>query len=142
MCSIAFGKVKRGNLAGFGGMKVHEAVALRIFQRMRCAMASQVGRGRTGDHRKAAQGAGPSQLAIAWVLAQVQAQGLDMVPLVGSRTLPQLEESIGTLKVNLSADDMQKLNAALLAAAVAGTRYDAYQMGHLDSEKQQVQAGK
>ena len=81
-------------------------------------------------------GATASQVAIAWVLAQGEAQGLNIVPIVGSRTLAQLEKSMGALALKLSADDLQKLAAALPDGAVAGTRYDAYQMGHLDSEKQ------
>ncbi|MDB5930587.1 MAG: aldo/keto reductase [Polaromonas sp.] len=80
-------------------------------------------------------GATASQVAIAWVLAQGKSRGLDMVPLVGSRSLKQLNESLGALKLALSAEDLQRIEAALPADAVAGTRYDAYQMGHLDSEK-------
>jgi aryl-alcohol dehydrogenase-like predicted oxidoreductase len=49
--------------------------------------------------------------------------------------LKQLDESLGALKLVLSAADLQRIQAALPAEAVAGTRYDAYQMGHLDSEK-------
>ena len=80
-------------------------------------------------------GATASQVAIAWVLAQGEAQGLNIVPIVGSRTLAQLGESLGALRVALGADDLQKLAAALPYGAAAGTRYDAFQMGHLDSEK-------
>ncbi|OYY51581.1 MAG: aldo/keto reductase [Polaromonas sp. 39-63-203] len=75
-----------------------------------------------------------SQVAIAWVLAQGRSRGVDMVALVGSRTRSQLDESLGALQVALGADDLQRIEAALPAEAVAGTRYDAYQMGHLDSE--------
>ena len=91
-------------------------------------------------HNWRGMGTIPSQVAIAWVLARGKAQGLDMVPLVGSRTLPQLKESLDALKLNLSADDLQSLNAALPAEALAGTRYDAYQMAHLDSENHEARA--
>jgi aryl-alcohol dehydrogenase-like predicted oxidoreductase len=47
-----------------------------------------------------------------------------MVALVGSRTLKQLDESLGALKLKLSAEDLQRIEAALPADAVAGTRYD------------------
>jgi aryl-alcohol dehydrogenase-like predicted oxidoreductase len=80
-------------------------------------------------------GASASQVAIAWVMAQGRSFGIDMLPLVGSRTLKQLDESLGALSLTLSAEDLQRIAAALPAGAVAGTRYDAYQMGHLDSEK-------
>jgi aryl-alcohol dehydrogenase-like predicted oxidoreductase len=76
-----------------------------------------------------------SQVAIAWVLAQGRSLGLDMVALVGSRTLKQLDESLSALKLTLSSEDLKRIQAAVPANEVAGTRYDAFQMGHLDSEK-------
>jgi aryl-alcohol dehydrogenase-like predicted oxidoreductase len=75
-----------------------------------------------------------SQVAIAWVMARGRSLGLDMVPLVGSRTLRQLRESLGALALSLATEDLGRIEAAVPANAVAGTRYDAYQMGHLDSE--------
>ena len=75
-----------------------------------------------------------SQVAIAWVMARGHSLGLDMVPLVGSRTLKQLGESLGALKLSLAPVDLRRIEAAVPASAVAGARYDAYQMGHLDSE--------
>ncbi|CAN5153439.1 aldo/keto reductase [soil metagenome] len=83
----------------------------------------------------ASLGATASQVAIAWVAAQGRAFGVDMVPLVGSRTLKQLDESLGALALTLGAEDLRRIGAALPADAVAGTRYDAFQMTHLDSEK-------
>lgn len=74
------------------------------------------------------------QVAIAWVMAQGRSLGLDMVPLVGSRTCMQLGESLGALQLSLGAEDLRRIEAAVPAGEVAGTRYDAYQMGHLDSE--------
>ncbi len=47
----------------------------------------------------------------------------------------QVIDKSDQLVVELSAEDLQRIQAALPADAVAGTRYDAYQMGHLDSEK-------
>ncbi|MCC7382981.1 MAG: aldo/keto reductase [Deltaproteobacteria bacterium] len=72
-----------------------------------------------------------SQLAIAWVLAK----GRDLVPVIGARTRAQLAESIGAMDLALSADELARLEAAIPASAVAGTRYDAFQMSVLDSEK-------
>ena len=80
-------------------------------------------------------GATASQVAIAWVLARGKALGVDMVALVGSRTLKQLDESLSALKLTLGSDDLRRIEAALPADAVAGTRYAAAQMDHLDSEK-------
>jgi aryl-alcohol dehydrogenase-like predicted oxidoreductase len=76
-----------------------------------------------------------SQVAIAWVMARGRSMGLNLVPILGARTLKQLSESLGAHALSLSSQDMARIEAALPADAVAGTRYDAYQMGHLDSEK-------
>jgi aryl-alcohol dehydrogenase-like predicted oxidoreductase len=72
-----------------------------------------------------------SQLAIAWVLAK----GTSIVPLIGARTRTQLAESLGALKVKLTPADIARVEAAMPAAAVAGTRYDEHQMRILDSER-------
>ena len=76
-----------------------------------------------------------SQVAIAWVLARARSEGLDLVALVGSRTVKQIEEALGALRLALTSADLQRIEAALPADAVAGTRYDARQMAHLDSER-------
>lgn len=76
-----------------------------------------------------------SQVAIAWVMARARSLGLGMVPILGARTLKQLAESLGAHALSLSSQDMARIEAALPADAVVGTRYDAYQMAHLDSEK-------
>jgi aryl-alcohol dehydrogenase-like predicted oxidoreductase len=77
------------------------------------------------------KGVTATQLAIAWVLAK----GKTIVPLVGARKRPQLEESLGALRVALSAEDLARLEAAIPPSAVAGTRYGEEQMKHLDSER-------
>jgi aryl-alcohol dehydrogenase-like predicted oxidoreductase len=77
------------------------------------------------------KGITPVQLAIAWVMAK----GSFIVPVVGARTRAQLTESLGALTVELSADELAALEAAVPVGAVAGTRYDAAQMRVLDSEK-------
>jgi aryl-alcohol dehydrogenase-like predicted oxidoreductase len=78
------------------------------------------------------KGLRPSQLAIAWVLAR---GGDNVVPLIGARTRKQLAESLGALEVTLSEEDLARLEVAVPAEAVAGTRYDAHQMKALDSER-------
>jgi aryl-alcohol dehydrogenase-like predicted oxidoreductase len=79
----------------------------------------------------AGKGITPVQLAIAWVMAK----GSFIVPVVGARTRAQLTESLGALTVEISADELAALEAAVPAGAVAGSRYDAAQMRVLDSEK-------
>jgi aryl-alcohol dehydrogenase-like predicted oxidoreductase len=77
------------------------------------------------------QGATVAQIAIAWVLAS----GHDIVPLVGARTRERLAESLGALRVELSAGDLAAIDAAVPPDAVAGERYDDQQMAILDSER-------
>jgi aryl-alcohol dehydrogenase-like predicted oxidoreductase len=72
-----------------------------------------------------------SQLAIAWVLAK----GASIVPVIGARTRAQLAESLGAMNVTLTPADVARIETALPAAAVAGTRYDEHQMRILDSER-------
>ncbi|HEX3532273.1 MAG TPA: aldo/keto reductase [Thermoanaerobaculia bacterium] len=79
----------------------------------------------------AEKGISPSQLAIAWVLAKDRR----IVPVVGSRTRAQLTESLGALRVELSPAEMARIEEAVPAATVAGTRYDEHQMRMLDSER-------
>ena len=71
-----------------------------------------------------------AQLAVAWVLSR----GADIVPLVGARTRERLAESLGALDVELSADDLARIEAAVPPGAAAGDRYQPAQMAHLDSE--------
>ena len=77
------------------------------------------------------RGATVAQAAIAWVLSR----GEDIVPLVGARRRDRLDEALGALDLQLSADDLTAIEAAVPASAVAGTRYDAGQMAFLDSER-------
>ncbi len=60
----------------------------------------------------------PAQLAIAWVLAQ----GDDLVPIPGTKRRSYLEENAAAVDVELTADDLERINAELPEAA--GDRYD------------------
>jgi len=71
----------------------------------------------------------PSQLAIAWVLAKSP----NIIPVIGPRTREQLRDSLGALDVELTPDDVSRIESAVPEAA--GTRYDARQMANLDSER-------
>jgi aryl-alcohol dehydrogenase-like predicted oxidoreductase len=79
----------------------------------------------------AEKGASASQLAIAWVLTK----GPTFVPLIGARTRAQLTESLGALQVTLTPAEVTRIEEAIPAAAVAGSRYDEHQMRILDSER-------
>lgn len=72
-----------------------------------------------------------AQIAIAWVMSR----GSDIVPLVGARRRDRLTESLGAINVQLSADDLARIEIALPADAIAGERYAPAMMAHLDSEQ-------
>jgi aryl-alcohol dehydrogenase-like predicted oxidoreductase len=76
-------------------------------------------------------GASVAQIAIVWVAAQDPL----IVPLVGARTRTRLNEALGALAVHLDPEATARLEAAMPADAVAGTRYADYAMAHLDSER-------
>jgi aryl-alcohol dehydrogenase-like predicted oxidoreductase len=78
-----------------------------------------------------AKGATVAQLAIAWALSR----GDDVVPLVGARTRERLAEALGALGLELTTDDLEKIEQAVPAEAVAGERYQVEQMATLDSER-------
>jgi aryl-alcohol dehydrogenase-like predicted oxidoreductase len=78
-----------------------------------------------------AKGATVAQLAIAWALSR----GDDVVPLVGARTRTRLAEALGALELELSGDDLARIERAIPAGAAAGQRYDERQMAILDSER-------
>jgi len=73
----------------------------------------------------------PAQLAIAWVLAKAQ----NIVPVMGARTRAQLAASLAALDVQLSPEDLARLEQAVPASEVAGSRYAEAQMRSLDSER-------
>jgi len=66
----------------------------------------------------------PGQLALAWVLAQ----GKDIVPIPGTKHKERLLENIGALAVDLTADDLAQISAAIPVGAAAGLRYPEAQM--------------
>jgi aryl-alcohol dehydrogenase-like predicted oxidoreductase len=65
------------------------------------------------------KGATPGQLALAWVLAQ----GGDVVPIPGTKRRSYLEENVGALAVQLSADDLARLDAIAPPGVAEGGRY-------------------
>jgi aryl-alcohol dehydrogenase-like predicted oxidoreductase len=60
----------------------------------------------------------PAQLALAWVLAQ----GEDLVPIPGTKRRRYLEENAAAVDLELSADDLARIDAEL--PQVAGARYN------------------
>lgn len=65
------------------------------------------------------KGCTPSQLALAWVLAQ----GEDIVPIPGTKHLKYLKENIGALEIDLSDDELRRIDEVAPKGATAGDRY-------------------
>jgi aryl-alcohol dehydrogenase-like predicted oxidoreductase len=61
----------------------------------------------------------PAQIALAWLLAQKPW----IVPIPGTTKLHRLEENIGAANVELTADDLRKIEDAAAKIAVHGARY-------------------
>jgi aryl-alcohol dehydrogenase-like predicted oxidoreductase len=61
----------------------------------------------------------PSQLALAWVLAQ----GNDIVPIPGTKRRTYLDENVRALGVKLDADDLARIDRAIPPGAASGERY-------------------
>src|SRR6185312_4538854 len=64
----------------------------------------------------------PSQIALAWLLAQK----LWIVPIPGTTKLNRLEENIGATMVELTADDLGVIDKASAAIEIVGARYPAF----------------
>ena len=65
------------------------------------------------------KGVTPGQLALAWVLAQ----GEDVVPIPGTKRRRYLEENAAASEIELTADDLARINEIAPQGAAAGTRY-------------------
>ncbi len=61
----------------------------------------------------------PSQLAIAWVLAQ----GKDIVPIPGTKKTKYIEENAASVDVKLNENDLKKLDEAIPRGIAKGMRY-------------------
>ncbi|HWY58672.1 MAG TPA: aldo/keto reductase [Terriglobales bacterium] len=70
------------------------------------------------------KGCTPSQLALAWVLAQ----GRDIVPIPGTKRRKYLEENVGALNVQLTPEDLRRIDEVFPQDATAGARYPEHMM--------------
>ncbi|MFC9233445.1 aldo/keto reductase [Streptomyces decoyicus] len=76
----------------------------------------------------AEKGVSAGQLALAWV----QHRGDDVVPIPGTRREKYLEENLGALAVELTAEELTTIDAAAPAGRIAGTRYDESSMAFVN----------
>ncbi|HEU5289695.1 MAG TPA: aldo/keto reductase [Cyclobacteriaceae bacterium] len=67
----------------------------------------------------ARKGCTPSQLAIAWVLAQ----GEDIITIPGTKRIKNLEENIASENVKLTKEELQSIEAIMPAGIASGARY-------------------
>jgi aryl-alcohol dehydrogenase-like predicted oxidoreductase len=65
------------------------------------------------------KGVKPGQLALAWVMAQ----GDDVAPIPGTKRREYLEENVAAAELELSDDDLRRIDDAAPVGAAAGDRY-------------------
>jgi aryl-alcohol dehydrogenase-like predicted oxidoreductase len=69
-----------------------------------------------------------AQLALAWLLAK----GSDVVPIPGTKRISHLEENADAAGVKLTPDQVRQLDEAIDAGEVAGERYGAAMLAHVE----------
>jgi len=74
-----------------------------------------------------AKGCTPAQLALAWLLAQ----GEHIVPIPGTKKRDRLQENLGAVDVELTGEDLARLEELAPAGVAAGGRYP--DMGSIDA---------
>lgn len=70
----------------------------------------------------AEKGVSPAQLGLAWLLAQ----GEQIVPIPGTKSLERVRENLGALEVQLSADDLAEIERISPKGVAAGGRFGAF----------------
>jgi len=70
------------------------------------------------------KGCKPSQLALAWVLAQDK----NIVPIPGTKRRKYLEENVAAIDVNLTEGDLRRIEEIFPAGVAAGERYPEHMM--------------
>jgi len=70
------------------------------------------------------KGCTPSQLALAWLLAE----GDDIVPIPGTKRRKYLEENVGALDIQLTPEDLARIDEVAPQGVTAGSRYPEHTM--------------
>jgi aryl-alcohol dehydrogenase-like predicted oxidoreductase len=128
--TTAYGVLGRGLLSG---SKPAEKGDFRRFLPRYSGANYEKNAALVGELARLAQARGVTQvqMAIAWVMTR----GEDIVPVLGMRTVKQVDEALGALEIRLSEEECRLLEESVPAAEIAGTRYDKVAMMHLDSER-------
>lgn len=102
---------EQGRLQGFGGVLIHTEDSDRATNTVDAvlAIAKEVD-------------APPAQVAIAWLLQKDAASSTTLVPILGPRTLAQLDGTLGALDVKLTPEQITRLDAA--SAVPLGAPYE------------------
>lgn len=74
------------------------------------------------------KGATPAQIALAWLLHK----GDDIVPIPGTKRRRYLEENVAAASIELGAEEMRELDAALPPGSAAGPRYGERHLQYVD----------
>ncbi len=124
---VAYSPLGRGFLTG--QVKEQESLAENDFRRGAPRFQGENLKKNLGflervEEMAAAKGCTPAQLALAWVLAQ----GDDIVPIPGTKKIRYLEQNVGALNVQLSPDDLARLDEIAPPGVAAGTRYPESRM--------------
>lgn len=77
----------------------------------------------------------PGQLALAWLKAQSQGQGPDIIPIPGTRSVQHMRENLAAETLSLDVTTLTQLNAMMTPDQVAGGRYSETQQADIDTEE-------
>jgi aryl-alcohol dehydrogenase-like predicted oxidoreductase len=124
----AYGVLSRGLIGGSGTIEGIRAVSPRFQGANREHNAALVAR---LEELAAAKDASVAQLAIAWVAAQ----GEDIVPVVGSRRLGQVDTLVHSDRVTFAPEELARIDELVPRGAAHGDRYPSQHMADLDSER-------
>ncbi|WP_043531577.1 aldo/keto reductase [Litchfieldella xinjiangensis] len=76
-------------------------------------------------------GVTPAQLALAWL----RAQGSDVIPIPGSRSVTHMRENLAAQEIRLDTATVARLNTLMTPEQVAGARYSEAQQKDIDTEE-------
>jgi aryl-alcohol dehydrogenase-like predicted oxidoreductase len=129
MSATLYGVMSRGLLTGSkltaGDMRAHMPRFQGANQANNERVVASIG-AFAADH-----GRTPGELLIAWTLAKQPT----LVPVIGARTPAQLDAIFAAAQRPLTAAEVAALEALVPRDAIAGERYPAAHMAHLDSEQ-------
>ncbi len=74
------------------------------------------------------KGVKPGQIALAWLLHK----GDDIVPIPGTKRRSYLEENVAAASIRLDAEELRRLDAALVTGTISGNRYADWIMATID----------